>query len=715
MLFLSQSGIILYTYIKKCNFHIKDFYEANLKFIATKNLDINDCKYMVLKEGNNLHNSLRLFLVHDIEYKESEKYRLYIQQYFSLNSEENVRQCLEMLEVDNLRRSQLINMETAHQHTKLIESNFKPFITASLVDIPPQKNRDVSKYISESIRNSFKRDSIELKNKSALIFKNKAIFDDHSRFVIKKGIQFYTVLDLDEDDTTWINFNYTNLSRTVDSIHNIPLPEPINHRDNKILNIYSGSRLPTRVKNKSDIKNINNFYLTFSNSEAYEKKYGILRFSQQKFYFEQTNLSDTVEMINELRNIARDQSFFKNCSNLNNVKFKYKIIHRRKKFLLAEEQRFYTPQKGLHHVGVIQPPRSMKMQIIIYQNLIKTPGLNEIINQVNGRIKFLYKESVSLVNKEDVFIFDYNNFEQSVPVKQDTCYLVVLVKPEHSSGVSPKIDLIDKVNNELINFIKGKMACFQIINGINDQYAVANAILKLGLKRKAIPWKIDAVDTNDSNHIFVGIDLGHDHKKKKSKLTFVAVNNQGCLISYAHRDDLPLREQLPRKIIQECLKELIKKIKKKIPKLTINNLTIHRDGILQEAETDYFKEIIPRLGIQQFNLVEIVKSGTPLIGFCSEVNGNTRYIDGFEGYYVYINNISYLITNDQSLDTQTAPEPICIKKIYGYKSITQITDEVFWLTKPYSINIFRPSKLPITTLLANNFSYSRDLIHFTTA
>ncbi|BAZ32439.1 hypothetical protein NIES4074_49440 [Cylindrospermum sp. NIES-4074] len=63
--------------------------------------------------------------------------------------------------------------------------------------------------------------------------------------------------------------------------------------------------------------------------------------------------------------------------------------------------------------------------------------------------------------------------------------------------------------------------------------------------------------------------------------------------------------------------------------------------------------------------------------------------------------ISYLITNDQTLRTKTAPKPLKFRKVYGYKTITTLTEEIYWLT-------------PITTLLANNFSYSKNLIHFTT-
>ncbi|MEH2048075.1 hypothetical protein [Nostoc sp.] len=109
--------------------------------------------------------------------------------------------------------------------------------------------------------------------------------------------------------------------------------------------------------------------------------------------------------------------------------------------------------------------------------------------------------------------------------------------------------------------------------------------------------------------------------------------------------------------------------------------------------------------IEKYNLVEVIKSGVPRIGFYSNHNTETIYLDGFMGYYVFANNISYLITNDQCLrTTRTVPNPLKIKKIYGYKKISSLTEEIYWLTKAYSTNIFEPSHLPITTLLANNWS-----------
>jgi len=257
-----------------------------------------------------------------------------------------------------------------------------------------------------------------------------------------------------------------------------------------------------------------------------------------------------------------------------------------------------------------------------------------------------------------------------------------------------------------VEILKEHRVRFTLINDL-DQYVVANALLKIGLKHKAIPWKIDSIDPEDSQHIFIGVDLGHNHAKRISNLTLTAIDNHGCIINSYQGKELPLNEVISLAELQEAFNHLFKRIDARG-----RQITVHRDGIFKEI--DNFHRVLEELGIRDYNLVEVVKTEVPLVGFRSIYEGNVSYLDGFEGYYVYTGDLSYLITNDQSLNTDTSPTPLKIRKRFGYKSITELTEEIYWLTKPYSINIFLPSKLPVTTLLANNLSYSRDLIHFTT-
>jgi len=51
---------------------------------------------------------------------------------------------------------------------------------------------------------------------------------------------------------------------------------------------------------------------------------------------------------------------------------------------------------------------------------------------------------------------------------------------------------------------------------------------------------------------------------------------------------------------------------------------------LLENPEDY-KNVLNKLGINEYNLVEVIKNEVPMIGFYN----NRKYLDGFEGYYLY--------------------------------------------------------------------------------
>jgi hypothetical protein len=190
-----------------------------------------------------------------------------------------------------------------------------------------------------------------------------------------------------------------------------------------------------------------------------------------------------------------------------------------------------------------------------------------------------------------------------------------------------------------------------------------------------------------------------------------AINNQGCFIDCIKVKDIEMNEKIPMNIVKDTFKRLFRKIQKK--KLQVNNITIHRDGRFFENINEFTEAIRNALERQSqinINLVEVIKNEVPLIGF----KNKEHYLDSFEGLYFYSGDTSFIVTNDQSLATKTAPKPLKIKKVFGDKTIQQLTEEIYWLTKPYSINLFIPSKLPLTILLANNLSYSGDLMHFIT-
>ena len=401
---------------------------------------------------------------------------------------------------------------------------------------------------------------------------------------------------------------------------------------------------------------------------------------------------------------------------LNELEWKYHFVKRERKLIFYSGELHYTSSKGLYHSGVLQVPENLKLQLLVSKNAFEANGAKRILEKVNEAIFFLYKESIDKLSEEDLLIYDYNGFKPasfSGKLGNDKSVLTYLIDPnktKHRLSQTQK-EKATSINQQIIDILKQSSSAFSLIGEI-DMYVFANAILKIGLRNGAIPWKMDSIDKNDSNHIFIGIDLGHNHETRKSNLTLVAINNQGCFIDCVKADGIEINELIPINIINKTFKRLFKKIEKK--KIQTNNITIHRDGRFFENIAEFInavKTASHTAKVLKINLVEIIKNEVPLIGFqCKD-----KYLDAFEGLYFVAGDTSYLVTNDQSLRTNTAPKPLKIRKKYGDKTIEDITEEIYWLTKPYSINLFMPSKLPLTTLIANNLSYSSDLNHFITA
>jgi len=714
MFFLSSARVAVY--IPQNKFPIKgDYFNLKFQYTSLNGLRVQDSKYLVEKQVMQNGALLRFFLIHNFEESDG-GFKLFLQQYFKIDNSLQVDKFLKFYNIEAVKRQCLLNLESLDKQISFT-ANFEPFVTALPVnkiitdEILGKNQQEISRGISDKFRENFVGQNTEFKNRFAIILNSSKITDDKQEFLVKKGIEFS--VEFGNQEEIWINLTNTNFSRTSKPITQLSISEPINHRLHHFVNIVTGNQLPWSVTSVSKTKFAENFYETFSTSEAAEKFAHNLKFSQKKFWFEQTNLYQTIQLISEMKQISNNRHEITYFDRIGQIPFKYKIVHRRKKFIFANDTLHYTAAKGLNHSGVLCMPKNLKIKLIISNQVVEVQEIKTIIANINQRITFLYKTSVSLISEIDLIVFDYKNFTEqilrhSIQGQKGYSYIVHLT-PFNTAILDNKNEqrqVIEQTNQKIIELLKEHRVRFTTINDL-DQYVVANALLKMGLKHKAIPWKIDFIDVKDNQHIFIGIDLGHNHTRKISNLTLTAIDNHGCIIKSYEKKELPLNEVISLMELQNAFTYLFKNIDTKE-----KQITVHRDGIFKEL--DNFHAIFQELGIKSYNLVEVIKGEVPLIGFRLIDESNVLYLDGFEGYYVYIDDLSYLITNDQSLNTGTSPTPLKIRKRFGYKSITQLTEEIYWLTKPYSINIFLPSKLPITTLLANNLSYSRDLIHFTT-
>lgn len=614
-------------------------------------------------------------------------------------------------------------IEKTHNIPVVVEPNSTIIQTAESLDflnnsslhfISEELGSQTAKILySKTLIKLLNKEQVELKSSHQVVFANNFITDEDEKYFIKKGVEFFFE-ELQGKNN--IAFNYSNFLRSSKSVDKLELKEPIDRKEHQFVNIQTGHRLPHQITELKNIKSPENYYETFTNTDIYDLTEGKIRFSQTAFHYQQTNLLETVHLISKFKESLNGHSINLDFKRLNDLEWNYRFVKRTRKFIFHSGELHYTSSKGLHHAGVLQVPSSLKLQLLVSKNALNVNGSNRILDKVNEAILFLYKDEVSPLTEDDLLIYDYNDFKHLTFTnrldkgKSVLTYLIDPNKTSHRLNETQK-EKTASINEQIIEILKQSASAFSLVGEI-DTFVFANAILKIGLRKGAIPWKIDYIDKDDSNHIFIGIDLGHNHQTRKSNLTFTAINNQGCFIDCVKADDIEMNEMIPMIIVQKTFKRLFKKVYGK--NLSIQNITVHRDGRFFENITEFSNSIKTALESPtpiKINLVEVIKNEVPLIGF----KNNEQYLDSFEGLYFFSGDTSYLVTNDQSLNTKTAPKPLKIRKILGEKSIEQLTEEIYWLTKPYSINLFMPSKLPLTTLLSNNIAYSKDLNHFITA
>ena len=395
--------------------------------------------------------------------------------------------------------------------------------------------------------------------------------------MIKKGIEFF----FEETSRQKQYFNYTNFLRSTKSVDQLALIEPFDRIQHQFVNIQTGLRLPHKITELKNIKSPANFYETFTNTDIYDLVDGKIRFSQTAFHFQQTNLLETVHLISKFKNSLNAHSTILDFGRLNDFKWNYRFVKRTRKFIFHSGELHYTSSKGLYHAGVLQVPQNLKLQLLVSKKSYDVNGSKRILDIVNEAILFLYKDGVSSLSKNDLLIYDYNDFNHlsfSNCLNKEKSVLTYLIDPNKTSHrlSQTQREKTNAINEQIIDILRQSASSFALVGEVNNTYTFANAILKISLRKGAIPWKIDSIDKEDPNHIFFGIDLGHNHQTRKSNLTLTAINNQGCFIDCVKADDIEMNERIPIIIVQKTFKQLFKKVQEK--NIKIQNITVHRDG-----------------------------------------------------------------------------------------------------------------------------------------
>ena len=231
---------------------------------------------------------------------------------------------------------------------------------------------------------------------------------------------------------------------------------------------------------------------------------------------------------------------------------------------------------------------------------------------------------------------------------------------------------------------------------------LSNFVCKCLEKSGGIIAAIADTHTNENGY-FIGIDLGHTTHGEEvfSNFATVIFDHHGLLIGHTIEKEIPRKENL---IENHC----ITAFKKLAGFLTKNNLpppkslVIHRDGKLHSTDITSLTNTIRTVwGEVAVDIVEIIKSGFPVIAMKND-KGTAVTPPSGNSYQDNDHKYSILVTNSQAEEQSAVISPIIIKHKFGNTDFNKIIDQVYWFTKIYTNNLYNSTRLPATTLKANN-------------
>jgi hypothetical protein len=218
--------------------------------------------------------------------------------------------------------------------------------------------------------------------------------------------------------------------------------------------------------------------------------------------------------------------------------------------------------------------------------------------------------------------------------------------------------------------------------------AWVNLTLKLAQKAGAIPWDLVDVPGVDESTVFVGVDLGHDHKNEVSHVAFTLIDCRGRPVDRFLRRCRRNNERIPTDLLTVELPQFLSRLDRPAPSQVI----VHRDGryLLGEAA-----DLLEGLGrIPRVTLVAIKKDANTRLG--------PEVVDG--SYWCIDPVRALLITNTQAKGS-SMPDPLEIElEEPGDLLLDHAVAQVFWLSRVCRGNAYHPHRLPLTTEWANNIA-----------
>lgn len=392
-------------------------------------------------------------------------------------------------------------------------------------------------------------------------------------------------------------------------------------------------------------------------------------------------LKSTIDFLAPISDLIKLPEFIE----LHNKPFyKVSINHVAKRNNIVVGNKFKcNQQSAAYHHGIYQSVKNKVIQPIAIDG-IETAKFNKLVEKFNqgGNIRILDTIEISSSDNIDASIFKdlKRQYKGNLLLTIFTKYL------QHSDYFNPIYTIGVKI---------------QMYQGHIDQFKLSNFTVKCLEKLGGFLNVIDNTFEPESTY-FVGIDLGHTTQKKEkySNLGVVLFDNRGRLIAHRVIQGIPRNEVLNMNALAQALYFLEEFIKmKNLPRP--QKLIIHRDGKIHAQEIEIFDMVIKKgLKIDNYDIVEIIKSGYPVLAFYDD-QGYHNPESGI-AWTLVDKRYALLVTNIQANDQGAVLRPIVIKHRHGETNFLELVEQVYWFTKVYTNNLYNSTRLPATTEKANN-------------
>ena len=345
-------------------------------------------------------------------------------------------------------------------------------------------------------------------------------------------------------------------------------------------------------------------------------------------------------------------------------------------------------QSACFYNGIFKPVNNWNILPIVCDNL-NIELFSELISIFNkGSLNFNILPEIIIAKNEDI---NYEQVQETIRSQQNKTMIAVFCKYQMPQ------DFFKPIKNLKLQIYQGDTT-----DNKQNRAKLSNFVCKCLEKLGGVVCSIADTHTNESGY-FIGIDLGHTtHGEEKfSNLATVIFDHRGLLIGNNIVKKIPRKENLIESHCITAFKNLSAILtKNNLPQPT--QIVIHRDGKLHSTDITSLTNSIHNVwGNIQVDIVEIIKSGFPVIAMKDDKGAAINPKSG-SSYQDNDHKYSILVTNIQAEEHSAVISPIIIKHKFGNTDFNKIVDQVYWFTKVYTNNLYNSTRLPATTLKANN-------------